>query len=57
MSDAHFVVEDNHSKPLSLDEVRISFLKDPLVGRVWTMSYEHLFELQTAITAHMNQKT
>lgn len=56
MSDTFFTVEDNHSKLFAADEVRLAFRKDPLVGRVWIMSYTQLIDLQTAIEAYRRAK-
>lgn len=52
MSDTWFIVEDNNDKLFSADEVKISFNKDPQVGRVWTMSHLQLADLQSAIEAY-----
>lgn len=49
MKDRWFDIHDNAGKIFTDDEVRISFNKDPLVGRVWVMSYAQLAELQHAI--------
>jgi hypothetical protein len=54
MSDTWFAVEDNNNgKLFSVDEVKVSFRKDPQVGRVWTMSYAQLAELQSAIETYL----
>lgn len=54
MSDTWFTIEENkNGKLFSVDEVRVSFKKDPQVGRVWTMSYAQLADLQNAIKAYM----
>lgn len=54
MSDTWFAVEDNNGKKIfSMDEVKVTFKKDPQVGRVWTMSYAQLADLQVAIKAHL----
>ncbi|MDQ0925658.1 hypothetical protein QF038_004166 [Pseudarthrobacter sp. W1I19] len=52
MSDTWFTVEDNNGRIFSVDEVRVSFRKDPQVGRVWTMSHLQLADLQKAIEAY-----
>jgi hypothetical protein len=54
MSDTWFAVEDNNNgKLFSMDEVKVSFKKDPQVGRVWTMSYAQLADLQSAIETYL----
>ncbi len=54
MSATWFAVEDNNGKKiLSMDQVTVTFKKDPQVGRVWTMSYAQLADLQVAIQAHL----
>lgn len=54
MSNTWFAVEDNNGKKiLSMDEVKVTFKKDPQVGRVWTMTYAQLADLQAAIKAHL----
>jgi hypothetical protein len=53
MSDTWFTVEDNNGKLFSVDEVKVSFNKDPHAGRVWTMSYAQLNDLQSAIEAYL----
>ncbi|MDQ0823337.1 hypothetical protein QFZ79_001082 [Arthrobacter sp. V4I6] len=54
MSDIWFAVEDNNGKKiLSMDQVKVTFKKDPRVGRVWIMSYAQLADLQVAIEAHL----
>ncbi|WP_156507498.1 hypothetical protein [Arthrobacter sp. OY3WO11] len=53
MSDTWFAVEDNNGKLFSVDEVKVSFKKDPQVGRVWTMSYAQLADLQSAIETYL----
>jgi hypothetical protein len=52
MSDTWFTVEDNDGRIFSVDEVRVSFGKNPRVGRVWTMSRVQLADLQSAIEAY-----
>ncbi|WP_181038663.1 hypothetical protein [Arthrobacter sp. ZGTC131] len=52
MSDRWFAVEDNNGRLFSVDEVKVTFKKDPRVGRVWTMSQVQLAELQNAIEAY-----
>lgn len=53
MNGTWFAVEDNDGKMFSVDEVKVSFKKDPQVGRVWTMSYAQLADLQSAIEAYL----
>ncbi|MDQ0923428.1 hypothetical protein QF038_001936 [Pseudarthrobacter sp. W1I19] len=52
MSDTWFTVETNDKKIFSMDEVKVSFRKDPQVGRVWSMSQAQLADLQSAIDAY-----
>lgn len=49
MADNKFTVEDNPERLFSTDEVKITFQKDPHVGRVWTMTYQELVDLQTSV--------
>lgn len=56
MSDISFDIQDNTAKIFSADEVRISFNKDPRVGRVWVMSYAQLSDLQSTITTFLDQE-
>ncbi len=56
MPHTHFAVEDNPDKLFSLDDVKLSFHKDPHVGRVWAMSHEQLIDLKTAITTYLTAK-
>ncbi|MGO4188496.1 hypothetical protein [Pseudarthrobacter sp. TAF60_1] len=53
MSDTWFAVEDNNGKLFSVDEVKISFRKDPQVASVWTMSQAQLSDLQSAIETYL----
>ena len=54
MSDTWFAVEDNnHDKLFSMDEVKVSFRKDPQVARVWTMSQAQLSDLQSTIETYL----
>jgi hypothetical protein len=55
MSDTWFAVEDNNGQLFSVDEVKVSFRKDPQVGRVWTMSYAQLADLQSAIETYLGR--
>lgn len=57
MKDRWFDIHDNAGKIFTDDEVRISFNKDPLVGRVWVMSYAQLAELQHAIASPLIEET
>jgi hypothetical protein len=52
MSDTWFAVEDNNGRLFSGDEVKVTFKKDPRVGRAWTMSHVQLADLQNAIEAY-----
>jgi hypothetical protein len=56
MADTCFSVEENDAKVLSVDEVKVSFRKDPRVGRVWTMTHAQLADLQGAIEAYWATK-
>lgn len=53
---SHFVVEDNPNKIFSTDDVKVSFRKEPAVGRVWTMSYEQLADLKEVIATFLAAK-
>lgn len=52
MTGTWFAVENNNEQLFSVDEVKVSFRKDPHIARVWTMSYTQLSDLQSAIEAH-----
>lgn len=56
MTNRWFTIEDNKGKLFSADEVKISFEKDPHVGRMWTMSYAQLVDLQSAIEAYLGDE-
>lgn len=53
MSDVWFSVEDNPRTIFSEEDVKISFYKNPTVGRVWVMSHSQLANLQSAIAAYL----
>lgn len=53
MADNKFTVADNEDQMFSTDEIKIVFQKDPHVGRVWTMSYDQLVDLQTSIATFL----
>jgi hypothetical protein len=57
MNGTWFAIHDNADKIFSADEVRISFNKDPRVGRVWVMSYAQLADLQNTIANHLDKET
>lgn len=52
MSDTWFTVEDNPRNIFSGEDVKVSFYKDPKVGRVWVMSHSQLADLYSAIEAY-----
>lgn len=52
MRDTWFTVEDNNGKIFSTDQVKVTFRKDPEVGRLWTMSHAQLVGLRSAIDAY-----
>jgi hypothetical protein len=52
MSGTWFAVEHNDEQLFSVDEVKVSFRKDPHISRVWTMSHTQLSDLQSAIEAY-----
>lgn len=56
MSDILFAVQDNPHKIFSTEDVKVSFYKDPKVGRVWVMSHAQLTDLHFAIEAYLTAK-
>lgn len=56
MKQTWFAVEDNLNKTFSIDDVKVSFYKDPKVGRVWMMSHSQLADLHFAIEKYLTSK-
>ena len=56
MSDIWFAVQDNPHKIFSTEDVKVSFYKDPKVGRVWVMSHSQLTDLHFAIETYLTAK-